>query len=529
MGGHVDGDLVQVALLQLVHDLELFLRVLGGHHGGSERVQVLTVTVVGLGDVEVVRRIHRGGGDAVAAGLNREVLRGDDARHFGGTVVLDGQLDADLLHLLDQELCGGADNRVATEGDDRVGDLSAVLSVVVAGLAVACVLKDLGGDVLAELGRVVVLVAFLHGQHAHGAGQGFLPAELLVAQLLQLLTVEGCNECAADGQGHLFGVDFVVANAQGTTLTDVGVCHAGELVVGAEGAGVRVVDFAVLVGCLLCLGAHFTPGDALEGGLGAPPLLVADDGEHLGGGVPLADLEGACPVLVEGLVVQAVVEELGFDECRVQERGEATFDGVPGLGHDDLHVAVVAIHGFNAGDLLPDGRGGDLVVRAGCRSGVDGLVALDGVHVDGGAVVEGCLRVDLEGHGLDAVNGLCLVLGDVVLVHVRFAAEVGVEAAGECGVDGCLNVQVACGVAVGVEDVEVRADAVSAQAQFATVLEGGAVLLVVGDCLGEVVTCGECVGFGLGGVAAAGCEQADGAQGDGAGEQGTTVEGESGH
>ena len=112
---------------------------------------------------------------------------------------------------------------------------------------------------------------------------------------------------------------------------------------------------------------------------------------------------------------------------------------------------------------------------------------------------------------------------------MRFAAEVCVEAAGECGVDGRLNVQVAGGVAVGVEDVEVRADAVCTQSQIAAVLEGGAILLVVGDCLGEVVTSGERVGFGLGGVAAASCEQADGAQGDGAGEQGTAVEGESGH
>ena len=518
-----------MALLQLVHDLELFLRVLGGHHGCCQRVQILTVTVVGLGDVEVVRRIHRGGGDAVATGLNREVLRGDDARHFRGTVVLDGQFNADFLHLLDEELRGGADNRVATEGDDRVGDLSAVLGVVVTGLGVACVLKDLGSDVLAELGRVVVLVAFLHGQHAHGAGQGFLPAELLVAQLLQLLTVEGCNECAADGQGHLFGVDFVVAHAESATLANVGVCHAGELVVGAEGAGVHVVDFAVLVSCLLCLGAHFTPGDALKSGLLAPPLLVADDGEHLGGGVPLADLEGACPVLVEGLVVQAVVEELGVGECRVQERGEAAFDGVPGLGHGDLHVAGIAVHSLDACDLFPDGRGGDLVVRTGCRGGVDGLVALDGVHVDGGTVVEGCLGVDLEGHGLHAVNGLRLVFGDVVLVHVRLAAEVSVEAAGEGRVDSRLNIQVTGGVAVGVEDVEVRADAVSAQSQLAAVLEGGAILLVVGDCLGQVVTGRESAGFVLGGVAAAGCEQADGTQGNGAGEQGTTVEGESGH
>ena len=83
---------------------------------------------------------------------------------------------------------------------------------------------------------VVVLVAFLHGQHTHGAGQGFLPAELLVTQLEQLLAVQGCDECAAYGQGNLFGVDFVVAHGQRATLADIDVGDGGELVVGAESA-----------------------------------------------------------------------------------------------------------------------------------------------------------------------------------------------------------------------------------------------------------------------------------------------------
>ena len=74
---------------------------------------------------------------------------------------------------------------------------------------------------------------------------------------------------------------------------------------------------------------------------------------------------------------------------------------------------------------------------------------------------------------------------------MRLTAEVSVEAAGEGGVDCRLNVQVTGGVAVGVEDVEVRANAVCTQSQLAAVLEGGAVLLVVGDCLGEVVAGGE--------------------------------------
>ena len=270
-------------------------------------------------------------------------------------MVVDAQFNANFLHLLNEELGGGADDRVGAEGGHRVGSLHAVLLVVVAVLGVTCVFEDLGGDILAELGRVVVLVAFLHGQHAHGAGQRFLPAELLVAQLEQLFAVQGCDECAADGQGNLFGVDFVVAHGQCATLADVDVGDGGELVVGAESACVSVVDFVVLECCLLCLGAHFTPGDALEQRLGAPPLLVADNGEDLAGGIPFADLEGSCPVLVQGLAVHAVVEECDVDECRVQEGGEATCDGVPGLGHRDLHVAGIAVHCLDACDLFPDG------------------------------------------------------------------------------------------------------------------------------------------------------------------------------
>ena len=87
----------------------------------------------------------------------------------------------------------------------------------------------------------------------------------------------------ADGQGqHFSGLISWLPTLRALPLANVGVCTPESSLRGAEGAGVHVVDFAVLVSCLLCLGAHFTPGDALKSGLGAPPLLVADDGKHLG-------------------------------------------------------------------------------------------------------------------------------------------------------------------------------------------------------------------------------------------------------
>ena len=96
--------------------------------------------------------------------------------------------------------------------------------------------------------------------------------------------------------------------------------------------------------------------------------------------------------------------------------------------------------------------GGDLVSGPGCRGGVDGLVALDGVPRRWGVP---SLRT---ASGLILKVTVCtpstvcaLYSSDVVLVHVRLAAEVSVEAAGEGGVDCRLNVQVTGGVAVGVE------------------------------------------------------------------------------
>ena len=161
------------------------------------------------------------------------------------------------------------------------------------------------------------------------------------------------------------------------------------------------------------------------------------------------------------------------------------FGRVQRLGHDNLDAGLVAIHGVDGGHLLPEGSGGDVV--AVIRVAVDGPGGADCFNINGGAVIEDSLRVELEGNGLYAINGLCLVIGDIVIIEAVFAsraqggkADSGGDVAGtaECG-------KVFGGVATLGQDVEVRADCGDATAELASLLEGGAVLLVDFDILDD--------------------------------------------
>ena len=154
------------------------------------------------------------------------------------------------------------------------------------------------------------------------------------------------------------------------------------------------------------------------------------------------------------------------------------FGRVQGLGHNDLDAGLVAIHGIDGRYLLPEGSGDNVVAVIGVA--VDGPRGADCLNVNGGAVVEDSLGVELEGNGLNAVNGLSLIVADVVVVETVFTsgaqggeADSGGDVAGatECG-------EVRGGVAALSQNVEVRADCRDATAELATLLEGGAVLLV---------------------------------------------------
>ena len=149
--------------------------------------------------------------------------------------------------------------------------------------------------------------------------------------------------------------------------------------------------------------------------------------------------------------------------------------GVQGLGHNNLDAGLVAIHRVDGRHLLPERSGDDVVAVIGVA--VDGPRGADCLNVNGGAVVEDSLRVELEGDGLHAVNGLCLVVADVVVVEAVVTgrtqggeADSGGDVAGttECG-------EVLGGVAALSQNIEVRADCRDATAELATLFEGGAV------------------------------------------------------
>ena len=154
------------------------------------------------------------------------------------------------------------------------------------------------------------------------------------------------------------------------------------------------------------------------------------------------------------------------------------FSGVDRLGHHDLDPGLVAVHGIDGRYLLPEGSGDNVVAILGVA--VDGPSGADCLNVNRGAVVEDSLRVELEGNGLHTVNGLSLVVGDVVIVEAVFAsgAQRGEADSGGDVTGATESGEILGGVAALGQNVEVRADCGDTSTELATLLEGGAVLLV---------------------------------------------------
>lgn len=171
----------------------------------------------------------------------------------------------------------------------------------------------------------------------------------------------------------------------------------------------------------------------MEQGLFAPPVLVGHNGENLLGGLPAIDLVGSGEVVVVDGIEQAVIEDCRIFHDGVYQAGtEETLDGVVGFGHDDFHREGVAVF-FDGCDVGVDIGVYDVVALFG-----EGLVGhLQSLDVHGGAVVELCLGVELDGDGLHAVGFASFVGGAVVGVDAVLAQGVGFpEAADGGGVDG---------------------------------------------------------------------------------------------
>ena len=467
-------------LLSLSSHLQLLLVGFLLVNGRDELIQLgIAHTFVDFAGVEVLNTVCGVSTNTPAGEGAVVLLRAHHGVELGLRLVVLLELNTCCLELLLEVLELSQRGCIRTEVGDGEACSLAVLGVVVAGLGVACCFQDLCRSLGAGVGRHVVLVALLEGHSNHGAGQGLFPVDLAELDLSQLGAVNRGEDCTAQGGvGHAGRVELQVNHAEALAGTNLDTGLTLDSVVGCQASKANAVQLAILERCALCLVAHFTPDNAVQQRLLTPPLVVGHEGEGLSRRVPLANLEGAGPVLIHGLVHEAVVEELLVGQCGVQTEQAEGLSGVQGLGHDDLDAGLVAIHGVDGRHLLPEGSCDDVVAVIGVA--VDGPRGADCLNVNGGAVVEDSLRVELEGDGLHAANGLCLVVADIVVVEAVFAsraqggeADSGGDVAGatECG-------EVRGGVAALSQNVEVRADCRDATAELATLLEGGAVLLV---------------------------------------------------
>ena len=467
-------------LLSLSSHLQLLLVGFLLVNGGNVLIQLrIAHTLVNFAGVEVLNAVGGVSTNAPTGEGTVVLLSAHHGVELGLRLVVLLELNTCRLELLLEVLELSQRGCIRTEVGDGEACSLAVLGVVVAGLGVACCFQDLCRSLGAGVGRHVVLVALLEGHSNHGAGQGLFPVDLAELDLSQLGAVNRGEDCTAQGGvGHAGRVELQVNHAEALAGTNLDTGLTLDSVVGCQASKANAVQLAILERCALCLVAHFTPDNAVQQRLLTPPLVVGHKGESLSRRVPLANLEGAGPVLIHGLVHEAVVEELLVGQCGVQTEQAEGLSGVQGLGHDDLDAGLVAIHGVDGRHLLPEGSCDDVVAVIGVA--VDGPRGADCLNVNGGAVVEDSLRVELEGDGLHAANGLCLVVADIVVVEAVFAsraqggeADSGGDVAGatECG-------EVRGGVAALSQNVEVRADCRDATAELATLLEGGAVLLV---------------------------------------------------
>ena len=201
--------------------------------------------------------------------------------------------------------------------------------------------------------------------------------------------------------------------------------------------------------------------------------------------------------------------------------GAQTLGGVVRGLHGDLNVEVVAVHSLDAFNLLPHGVVGDVVgVVGGCAVALP--ASLHSLHVHGGAVVEGSLGVDLEGRGLHTVDGFGLVLEAELGVEGAFTVRAhSVEAHNSGDVAGCQRIQVAGSIAALGLQVEVGAQRSNCEGQGSALLEGGTVLLVDLKVLQNIFSVASGATANLFLRAAAGSQQTDGAEGNGAGQEGT--------
>ncbi len=268
--------------------------------------------------------------------------------------------------------------------------------------------------------------------------------------------MQALGEGLADGDvlGALAGgVDLDAGDSGGVAAADLGVFHVEEVGEDLGGAGGHIggVDLAVLEGVDDGLSLHLLEGDLLElGGVTPPGLVGNEDGVRVIEGL---DLERTGAPLDVRVVVPTVVEDLGIQGIRVQDRAPQALGRVVRLGHGDHDVVgLLALNdALNLVEAIGGGAGVGVVLAAAALP--DGL---EGAVVDGGAVVEH--GVGVHGDLDDLLTRRVIDLEGLDVVGVRRelgTGGVGIHQHGHVEVPHRLDVG---GAAVDVVVVPARAD-----------------------------------------------------------------------
>ena len=176
-----------------------------------------------------------------------------------------------------------------------------------------------------------------------------------------------------------------------------------------------------------------------------------------------------------GIVHEAFIEEVYVKHCRVQDSAEEqTLEGVVCSLEDNACVVAVAVDSFNTFDELVDTCCTNLVFTLGVTLDLPGC--LEGVDVDGGAVVEDCLGVQANLCSNLAVYFLSFEAEAVVGVELVFTLEGTAPDAGTG--DNAHGFRDGGARAILGEAVEVRTKGVGAQVQGTALLELRGILLV---------------------------------------------------
>ena len=358
-------------------------------------------------------------------------MRGEHLGHVVGRGVDEVHLDADLLHVLLEQLPlvvgGGHTGQQGVVDDELLAVLGASATL---GLPPGLVELFLGGLGVVLGTTAVVGVAVLTGHEEvvaehHRGGIDRQTGEVGTSDGLPVQALgDGLTDVLVLQRARL-GVEGDVSPLRGTCLTQLAVVTFPGRFVGVLGDDV-VDDVDLLVREGLGHGGrvHGTERDGVELGLLTPPVGVSLEVQGLLGLVDAVQGERTGePLRFE--LLPAVVERLGGADALLGHdaapRGGPV--GVGGLvGDDDVGVLVALLHRL---DLVETVRAGHLEVLVGTVVGLPGGLVV-GV-VDGAPGVPPGLRVEVQGDDLLAAIGLHVVGLQVVGVGLGGAVLGDVE------------------------------------------------------------------------------------------------------